>query len=101
MDMILQYVVAGGTNYSYGLKLAEEIIYRGSSHPDVVKKPTVIFLSDGGDPLQFVNRLNTIEPGMIYHTIMFGTDPTVAILEKMVGLGNGSFQHSLDEVQLA
>ena len=32
---------------------------------------------------------------------MFGTDPTVAILEKMVGLGNGSFQHSLEEVQLA
>ena len=62
VDMILQYVVAGGTNYSSGLKLVEEIIYWGSSHPDVVKKPTVIFLSDGGNndggyPLQFVNRL--------------------------------------------
>ena len=57
MDRILQYVVASGTNYSSGLKLEEEIIYRGSNHPDVVKKnPMVIFLSDGenndeGDPL--------------------------------------------------
>ena len=32
---------------------------------------------------------------------MFGIDPTMDILEKMAGLGNGSFQHSLDEVQLA
>jgi hypothetical protein len=30
--------------------------------------------------------------------IMFGIDPTVAILEKMAGTGNGSFQHNLDEV---
>ena len=69
----------------------------------IKKNPTVIFLSDGGnndggDPLQFVNRLNIIEPGMRYHTIMFGIDPTVDILKKMVGLGNVSFQHSLDEV---
>ena len=48
-----------------------------------------------------MNRLKTIEQGMIFHTIMFGTNPIVVILEKMVGLGNGSFQHSLDEVQLA
>ena len=107
VDMILQYVAEGGTNYSSGLKLAEEIIYRGSSHPDVVKKkPTIIFLSDGGNndrgyPLHFVNRLKTIEPVMIFHTIMFGTDPIVAILEKIEGLGNVSFQHSLDELQLA
>ena len=84
----LQYVAAGGTNYSSSLKLAEEIIYWGSSHPDVVKKrPMVIFLSDGGnndggDPLQFVNGLKTIEPQMIFHTVMFGTDPRVAILDK-------------------
>ena len=57
--------------------------------------------NDGRDPLQFVNSLKTIEPGMILHTIMFGRDPTVAILEKMARIGNGSFQHSLDEVQLA
>ena len=107
VDMVLQYVAIGGTNYSSSLKLEEEIIYRGSSHPDMVKKKlTVIFLSDcgnndGGDPLQFVNGLKIIEPGMIFHTIMFGIDPTVAILERMAGLGNGSFQHSLDEVQLA
>ena len=107
LGKLLQYVAAGGTNYSCGLKLPEEIIYRGCSHPDVVKKkPPIIFLSDGGnndwgDHLQFVNRMKTIEPRMIFHTIMFGTNPTVAILEKMVGLGNGSFQHSLDEVQLA
>ena len=49
MDNILQYVAAGGTNYSYGMKLAEEIIDQGSSHPDVVKNPMVIFLSDGGN----------------------------------------------------
>ena len=60
VDRILQYVAAGGTNYSYGLKLGEEIIYRESSHPDVVKtKPPIIFLSDGGnndvgDPLLFL-----------------------------------------------
>ena len=48
-----------------------------------------------------MNRLKTIEPGMIFHRIMLGTYPTVPILEKMAGLGNGSFQHSLDEVQLA
>ena len=49
VDRHIQYVAVGGTNYSSGLKLAEEIIYRGSSHPDVVKKPMVIFLSDGGN----------------------------------------------------
>lgn len=32
---------------------------------------------------------------------MFGTDPTVAILEKMARIGIGSIPHSLDEVQLA
>ena len=107
VDRLLQYVVASRTNYSSGLKLEEEIIYRGSNHPNVVKKkPTVIFLSDGGnndggDPLQFLNRLKTIEPGMIFHTIMFRIDPIVAILEKRAGLGNGSFRHSLDEVKLA
>ena len=107
VDRPLQYVAAGGTNYSSSLKLEEEIIYQGSSHLDVVKKnPTVIFLSDGGnndggDPLQFVNRMKTIEPMIIFHTIMFEIDPTVAILEKMAGLGNGSFQHSFGEVQLA
>ena len=65
VDRILQYVAAGGTNYSFGMKLVEEIIDRGSSHRDVVMKPKVIFLidggnNDGGDPLQFVDRLNTI-----------------------------------------
>ena len=48
-----------------------------------------------------MNRLKTIERGMIFHTIMFGTNPIVVILEKMVGLGNACFQHSLDQVQLA
>jgi hypothetical protein len=38
---------------------------------------------------------------MIFHTVMFWTDSTVSILEKMVGTGIGSFQHCLDEVQLA
>ena len=88
VDKILQYIVVGGTNYSSSLKLEKEISYLGSSHLDVVKKkPMVIFLSDGGnndggDPLQFVNRLKTIEPQMIFHTVMFGTDPRVAILDK-------------------
>jgi hypothetical protein len=54
--------------------------------------------SDGKDPLHFVKTLKRLEPGMIFHTIMFGIDPTVAILEKMAGTGNGSFQHNLDEV---
>ena len=45
-----------------------------------------------------MKTLKSLEPGMIFHTIMFGIDPTVAILEKMAGTGNGSFQHNLDEV---
>lgn len=107
VDRLVQYVTKTGTSYSSGLKSAEEVIYRGSNDPVVhKKKPTVIFLSDGGnndgtDPLHFVNRLMKVEPRVILHTIMFGTDRTVAILKKMAGIGNGSFQHSLDEVQLA
>ena len=105
VDRLLQYVATGGTSYSSGLKQAEEVICRGSNNPDMdKKKPTIIFLSDGGnndrkDPVHFVTRLKKIEPGMIFHTIMFGTDPTVAILKKVLRVGNWSFQHSLDEVQ--
>jgi hypothetical protein len=44
VDRLLQYVTAGGANYSFGLKLAEEVIYQGSNHPNMVKKkPTIIF----------------------------------------------------------
>ena len=32
---------------------------------------------------------------------MFERDPIVEMLEKIMRVGNGSFQHSLDEVQLA
>jgi hypothetical protein len=40
------------------------------------KKPTIIFLSDGGnndgkDSVHLVKRLKKIEPGMIFHTVMF------------------------------
>jgi hypothetical protein len=38
--------------------------------------------SDGKDPLHFVKTLKSLEPGMIFHTIMFGIDPTVAILKQ-------------------
>eukprot|EP01018_Ginkgo_biloba_P007841 Gb_06198 [translate_table: standard] len=107
VDSLVIYTADGGTSYSYGLKLAEEVIVRGSKDPNVgKKKPTVIFLSDGGnndgtDPMYYVNRMKQVEPRMIMHTIMFGTDPNMEILKKMGEVGNGSFQHSLDELQLA
>ncbi|GLJ12793.1 hypothetical protein SUGI_0197940 [Cryptomeria japonica] len=106
VDYLLQYRACGGTSYSSGLLLAEDAIIRGSKDPNVEKKkPTVIFLSDGGnndgqDPVHLVNRLKQREPRVVLHTIMFGRDPTVHVLETMAAAGNGSFQHSLDEVQL-
>ncbi|GLJ12791.1 hypothetical protein SUGI_0197900 [Cryptomeria japonica] len=106
VDHLLQYRACGGTSYSSGLQLAEDVLIHASKYPYVEKKkPTVIFLSDGGygdgkDPVCFVNRLKQMEPRLVLHTIMFGRCPTVHILERMAVAGNGSFQQSLDEVQL-
>lgn len=107
VDGLLQYDAGGPTSYSSGLTMAEEVICRGSNDPNVEKKkPIIIFLSDGGnndgqDPLFFVNKLKKTEPKLILHTIMYGTDPAAFILEKMAEIGNGTFQLSLDELQLA
>lgn len=49
----------------------------------------------------FVNKLKKTEPKLILHTIMYGTDPAFSILEEMAKIGNGTFQLSLDELQLA
>ncbi|KAH9320477.1 hypothetical protein KI387_015116 [Taxus chinensis] len=106
VDNLLQYHASGGTSYSSGLQLAENVIMCGSKDLQVEKKrPTVIFLSDGGnddgkDPVHMVNRLKQMEPRVVLHTIMFGRDPMAHILQRMAAAGNGTFQHSLDEVQL-
>lgn len=71
-----------------------------------VKKPVVIFLSDGGnnrggDPFYYVDKMKRADPRMILHTIMFGRDPTMNILIEMEKRGCGTFEQTLDEIQLA
>jgi hypothetical protein len=107
VNSLLAYDADGGTTYSSGLELAERVMIKASNDPTTDhKRPMIVFLSDGGnngggDPLYYVNRMKQQEPRMILHTIMFGTDPTVNILKEMANIGNGTFQLSLDEVQLA
>eukprot|EP01018_Ginkgo_biloba_P017610 Gb_37646 [translate_table: standard] len=107
VDQLLQYHADGGTTYSSGLYLAEKVMIKASTDPTTdMKRPFVVFLSDGGnnggeDPVYYVNRMKQQEPRMSLHTIMFGTDATKTILVEMANIGNGTFQQSLDEVQLA
>ncbi|GLJ34389.1 hypothetical protein SUGI_0691410 [Cryptomeria japonica] len=107
VDRLLPYYPGGGTTYSSGLDAAEKILMKGAGHHLVdVKKPVVIFLSDGGnngggDPLYYVDKMKRADPRMILHTIMFGRDPTMNLLIEMAKKGGGTFDQTLDEIQLA
>ncbi|GLJ33820.1 hypothetical protein SUGI_0679970 [Cryptomeria japonica] len=107
VDRLLPYRPGAATTYSSGLDAAEKILIKGSRHPSVsVKNPVAIFLSDGGnngggDPLYYVGRMKIAEPRIILHTIMFGKDPATHILIEMAKKGGGTFDQTLDEIQLA
>lgn len=107
VDQLLPHGDGGGTTYSCGLRAAEEILVRSALNPVTQQKsPVVIFLSDGGNnggenPVHRVMGMKQVEPKLILHTIKFGHDPCNQILMDMASAGSGSFQVSLDEVQLA
>jgi hypothetical protein len=107
VDELLVYMASGGTTYSAGLQAVEGILLESNGVQEIETKwPVVIFLSDGGnnggtDPLYLVQRMRQNEPRLILHTIMFGTDPCEEVLKKMAEVGGGTYQLSLDEVQLA
>ena len=72
------------------------------------RSPVVIFLSDGenlggDDPVQLVKHMKDAEPELILHTIKFGHEGGRCneILTDMAAAGSGSFQVSLDNLQLA
>ncbi|GLJ34377.1 hypothetical protein SUGI_0691170 [Cryptomeria japonica] len=107
VDRLLPYYTGGATTYSSGLDAVEKLLMRGTQHHSVnVKKPVVIFLSDGGnngggDPLYYVDKMKRADPRMILHTMMFGNDPTMNILIEMAKEGVRTFERTLDEIQLA
>ncbi|KAH9289231.1 hypothetical protein KI387_033348 [Taxus chinensis] len=106
INCLLQYCADGVTTYSSGLDAAEKLMMKAARDPDVdMKKPVVIFLSDGEnnggtDPLVCVDKMKRQEPKMALHTIMYGTDPAMSILEQMAKKGNGQFQLTLDGLEL-
>ncbi|KAH9287748.1 hypothetical protein KI387_031865 [Taxus chinensis] len=107
VDRILEHHPGGGTTYSAGLDETEKILMKGAQHHTVdVKKLVIVFLSDGGnngggDPLYYVDKMKRQEPRMTLHTIMFGRHPTMQILVEMAKRGGGTFEQTLDEIQLA
>ncbi|KAH7282154.1 hypothetical protein KP509_35G015200 [Ceratopteris richardii] len=107
VDNLLVYEADGATTYSSGLEKAERILDDSLGNPQLNSKaPVIIFLSDGGnnggiDPVYKVHKMRMKDPRLIVHTIMFGTDPAAKILRDMAVAGNGTYQLSLDEVQLA
>ncbi|KAH7282152.1 hypothetical protein KP509_35G015000 [Ceratopteris richardii] len=107
VDDLLIYQADGGTIYSSGLQLAGRILGESRANRQLDSKaPVIIFLSDGGnnggtDPVYEVHKMRTKNPCLVVHTIMFGTDPAEKILKDMAKAGNGTYQLSLDEVQLA
>ncbi|XP_024541946.1 uncharacterized protein LOC112350273 [Selaginella moellendorffii] len=110
VDKLLTFEDAGGTVYSSGIARVEEILVRSVSDPAVAgKSPAVVFLSDGDnygglDPVHCVNQLKKLEQSLIFHTIMFATDPTNSakkLLTDMADAGDGMFQVSIDEIQLS
>lgn len=107
VDRLLPYYTGKGTAYSSGLDAAEKIMMKGAKHHSVnVKKPVVIFLSDGGnlrgmDPRHCVDQMKRTDPRMTLHTIMFGTNPTMNVLIEMAKKGGGNFEQTLNEIQLA
>ncbi|KAH7282158.1 hypothetical protein KP509_35G015400 [Ceratopteris richardii] len=104
---LLHYQAAGGTTYSSGLEVAGRILGESRGNPQLDgKAPVIIFLSDGGnnggtDPVYEVHKMRMKDPRLVLHTIMFGTDLAGKILKDMANAGNGTYQLSLDEVQLA
>lgn len=106
-DQLLQYHPCGGTTYSCGIAEAEALLSRASKIQVIQRKsPTVIFLSDrgnngGSNPVQLVKGMKQVEPKLVFHTIKFGSDPYNQILMDMASAGGGTFQVSLDEVQLS
>ncbi|KAG0616637.1 hypothetical protein M758_5G130400 [Ceratodon purpureus] len=70
------------------------------------KTPAVIFLSDGGnnggrDPTSCGQTLKQVDTELIFHTIRFGSDSYYQALVDMAKAGNGCFQISLDDIQVA
>jgi Mg-chelatase subunit ChlD len=106
-DQLLQYHPSGGTTYSCGIAEAEALLSRASKIQAIQRKsPTVIFLSDGenfggSNPVQLVKGMKQVEPKLVFHTIKFGSSSYSQILKDMASAGSGTFQVSLDEVQLS
>ncbi|EFJ31667.1 hypothetical protein SELMODRAFT_408444 [Selaginella moellendorffii] len=92
---LLGHDSSGGTVYSAGLQLAEEILGRSAGD---AKAPAIIFLSDGGnaggsDPVAFVRKIKSMEPRLVVHTIVFGSDLSPRkVLVDMAREGGGVFQ---------
>ncbi|KAG0585018.1 hypothetical protein KC19_3G251200, partial [Ceratodon purpureus] len=108
VDQLLTFRANNGTVYSAGLDMASSILQRSLQRAEMQNKaPVMIFLSDGGnmdrrrDPTNCVKILKQIDTELIFHTIRFGCDPSYQVLVDMAKAGNGSFQISLDEIQLA
>ncbi|MCO5596633.1 hypothetical protein L7F22_050700 [Adiantum nelumboides] len=107
VDQLLHYRADGGTRYSSGLKEVVQLLAELKVDPELHRKaPVVIFLSDGenlagSNPVYMVETLKRIDPQLVLHTIMFGSDCYADILKEMARVGDGTFQLSLDEVQLA
>jgi hypothetical protein len=45
--------------------------------------------------------MKQVEPNLVFHTIKFGSGSYSQILKDMASAGSGTFQVSLDEVQLS
>ncbi|KAH9308122.1 hypothetical protein KI387_036033, partial [Taxus chinensis] len=96
VDRLIQHFPGGGTTYSAGLDSAEKKLIKRARNPTFdVKKPVVIFVSDGGnndrgDPLYYVEKMKIHEPRMTLNTIMFGRDPTMHIHVEMAKKGGGT-----------
>ncbi|KAL3699205.1 hypothetical protein R1sor_017227 [Riccia sorocarpa] len=107
VDKLLGYSADGCTTYSSGLSEAEKILKISAQDAVLSSKcPTIVFLSDGGnnggtDPLYHIRQMKALDPRLRVHTIMFGTDPDYKILQDMASAGDGSYECSLDEVQLS
>ncbi|CAM6093207.1 unnamed protein product [Calypogeia fissa] len=107
VDNLLGHYADGSTTYSSGLQHAEHILSLATTDARLSRKsPVIIFLSDGGnnggsDPLSHIAVMKALDPKLQLHTIMFGKDPNRKILEDMAKAGDGTFEVSLDEVQLS
>lgn len=109
-DKLLRFRGSHSTDYSKGLSLADEVLERATESDDEQKPPIVIFLSDGGNqpatesdnPIEFINNMREMSPGLVLHTILFGSDSRhEPLLREMADAGGGEFQRTMDDVQLA